>query len=260
VADATEKDCLEAPGGNDDRGKLTLIVPVYNEADNIRNLLTEIEGRLSPPFQVLIVYDFAEDTTVPVVQELMATLPWLRLVKNDLGRGVVYALRAGFREAKQGPALVVMADLSDDLGNVEEMLRLYDQGYRVICPSRYMRGGQQIGGPLLKRWLSRLAGVSLYWLGFPTHDATNNYRMYDAELINRLTIESSGGFELALELTAKAFAAGAAVTEVPTTWRDRTAGESRFQMRKWLPKYLYWYLYAARAAVGRWFVRRGSPY
>jgi hypothetical protein len=144
-----------------------------------------------------------------------------------------------------------MADLSDDLGKVEEMLRLYRQGYRVICPSRYMRGGRQIGGPLLKRWLSRGAGVSLYWLGFPTHDATNNYRLYDAELVNRLGIESSGGFELALELTAKAFAAGALITEVPTTWRDRTAGESRFQMRKWLPKYLYWYLFAAKAAVQR---------
>lgn len=237
-------------------GTLTLIVPVYNEAENIRNLLGEVERRLPPPFRVLIVYDSAEDTTVPVVREMAAARRWLELVKNDLGRGVVCALRAGFAAAARGPALVVMADLSDDLGNVEEMLRLYGSGYRVVCPSRYMRGGRQIGGPRLKRWLSRSAGVSLYWLGFPTHDATNNYRLYDAELVNRLGIESSGGFELALELTAKAFAAGAAVTEIPTTWRDRTAGESRFRLRQWLPKYLYWYLLAARTALGRRFCGR----
>lgn len=249
MADPLEKKTAEPPGG--DSTSLTMIVPVYNEAENIRNLLSEIETRIAPPFQVLIVYDFDEDTTVPVIQELMASRPWLRLVKNDLGRGVVNALRAGFHAARHGPALVVMADLSDDLGNVEPMLELYRRGYRVICPSRYMRGGRQIGGPFVKRSLSRLAGVSLYWLGFPTHDATNNYRLYDAQLVNQLKIESSGGFELALELTAKAFAAGAAVTEVPTTWRDRTAGESRFQLRKWLPKYLYWYLFAAKAALTR---------
>ncbi len=242
--------------GGDSVEPLTLIVPVYNEAENIRNLLGEVERRVPQPFRVLIVYDFAEDTTVPVVREMAAARPWLELVKNDLGRGVVCALRAGFAAAARGPTLVVMADLSDDLGNVEEMLRLYRGGYRVVCPSRYMRGGRQIGGPRLKRWLSRSAGVSLYWLGFPTHDATNNYRLYDAELVNRLGIESSGGFELALELTAKAFAAGAAVTEIPTTWRDRTAGESRFRLRQWLPKYLYWYLLAVRTALGRRFCGR----
>lgn len=230
---------------------LTLIVPVYNEADNIRALVAEVEAWAPSPYQVLVIYDFDEDTTVPVVRELMAGRVWLRLVKNDLGRGVVNALRTGFREAACGPALVVMADLSDDLSKIEAMLNLYRAGNRVICPSRYMRGGRQIGGPLLKRWLSRVAGVSLYWLGFPTHDATNNYRMYDAALVSRLGIESTGGFELALELTAKAFAAGAPIAEVPATWRDRTSGESRFRMGKWLPKYLYWYFFAAKAAIRR---------
>jgi dolichol-phosphate mannosyltransferase len=93
--------------------------------------------------------------------------------------------------------------------------------------------------------LSRAAGLSLRFLvRFPTHDATNNFRLYDAALVNELGIESQGGFELALELTAKAFHSGVLIAEVPTTWRDRTAGTSRFQLLKWLPKYLYWYSYA----------------
>jgi hypothetical protein len=128
---------------------------------------------------------------------------------------------------------------------------MYEEGYQVICPSRYMAGGSQQGGPWLKRTLSRVAGVSLWCLGFPTHDATNNFRLYDAALVRRLGIESTGGFELALELTAKANRAGAAVAEVPTVWRDRTAGESRFNLRKWLPKYLYWYGYAAASIFRR---------
>src|SRR5262249_17345376 len=82
---------------------------------------------------------------------------------------------------------------------------------------------------------------------FPTHDATNNFRLYDAELVHELGIESRGGFEVALELTAKAFVRGEPIAEVPTTWRDRTAGEARFNLRKWLPPHRWWYFYALTA-------------
>ena len=225
---------------------LSLIVPVYNEAANFPNLVAEVERHVPAPYNLYVVYDFDEDTTVPVARALAAERPWLHLVKNDLGRGVVYAIRKGFQVVTHGPAFVVMADLSDDLSIVPAMLALYNQGCQIVCASRYMRDGKQIGGPFLKRTLSRVAGLSLrYGVGFPTHDATNNFRLYDAALVNELGIESTGGFELALELTAKAFRRRVKIGQVPTTWRDRTAGESRFRLTKWLPKYLYWYGYAA---------------
>jgi hypothetical protein len=124
-----------------------------------------------------------------------------------------------------------------------ELIR--DQGYDIVCASRYMRGGQQIGGPWLKKLLSRLAGVSLHWLiGFPTHDATNAFRAYRRSVLAETPIESQGGFEYSLEITAKAFAAGRRITEVPSTWRDRSAGQSRFKLRAWLPQYLRWYFFA----------------
>jgi len=228
---------------------LALIVPVYNEADNFPALLAEIERHIPPPFVLHVVYDFHEDTTVPVVRAFAEERPWLRLVKNRFGRGVVAAIRTGFHEVGHGPALVIMADLSDDLRIVPQLLDLFRQGNRVVCPSRYVRGGRQLGGPILKRLLSRGAGLSLRLLArFPTHDATNNFRLYDAALVNELGIESSGGFELALELTAKAFRRGVKIAEVPTTWRDRTAGRSRFRLIKWLPKYLHWYSYALFSA------------
>jgi hypothetical protein len=66
-----------------------------------------------------------------------------------------------------------------------------------------------------------------------------------------VTIESTAGFELALELTVKATIARRRVAEVPTTWRDRTAGESNFKLRKWLPHYLHWYWTAFRARLQR---------
>jgi len=225
---------------------LSLIIPVYNEADNIEALVVAT-------FIDFDTMEIPDGATLPAMAiGVLGSRPWLRLVKNDLGRGVVFALRAGFEAVAVGPALVVMADLSDDLSIVPRMMELYDEGYQVVCPSRYMRGGKQIGGPWLKRTMSRLAGLSLHWFaGLPTHDATNNFRLYDAALVNELGIESSGGFEVALELTAKAFRRRVPITEVPCTWRDRTAGESRFQLWTWLPKYLKWYFHALGSVFHR---------
>src|SRR5438067_4138189 len=212
-------------GGGVRDAPLSLIVPVYNEADNFPRLVREVERHVPPPFTLFTVYDFDADTTLPVARELAAGRPWLRLMKNR-GKGVVGALRTGFEAVGRGPALVVMADLSDDLAGIQQLLQHYRAGARIVCPSRYCPGGRQIGGPWLKKLLSRIAGISLNILvRFPTRDATNNFRLYDAALVNDLRIESEGGFELALELTAKAFRRGERIAEVPTTWRDRVAGE-----------------------------------
>ena len=153
--------------------------------------------------------------------------------------------------------LITMADGSDEPHVVEPMLALARNGADVVSASRYMRGGRQQGGPLLKRLMSRAAGLSLHWVGgVGTHDPTNNFKLYSRRLLDATPIESEAGFELALELTVKATLAGRRVSEVPTTWRDRTAGESNFKLRKWLPHYLRWYFVAMRGRLRR-LLRRG---
>lgn len=224
---------------------LHIIVPVYNEADNFPNTYRAIKQQVEVPHKIVVVYDFDEDTTVPVVKKLANRDQNLVLHKNTIGRGALNALKSGFEYVKSGPLLVTMADLSDDLSSVKPMYEKYLEGNAVVAGSRYMRGGRQIGGPLLKRTLSRVAGVSLHYLrGLPTHDVTNNFKLYDKALLDHITIESQGGFEVAMEITVKAFRGGWKVAEVPTTWRDRTAGEANFKLWKWLPSYLRWYRYA----------------
>jgi dolichol-phosphate mannosyltransferase len=227
---------------------LSIIIPVYNEGANFRNLWREISQSIQTNFFAYAVYDFDEDDTFPVVNAVIACGETrLRAVKNRRGQGVVAAIMTGFDVAADGPVLVVMADLSDDLSQVDRMLSLYEQGYHVVVGSRYMRGGKLIGGPAFKQALSRLAGKSLFWLrGLPTHDATNAFKIYDRAMVRSFAVESHGGFELNLELTVKAFLGGYRIAEVPTTWRDRTSGQSRFRLWKWLPLYLRWYLYAFR--------------
>jgi dolichol-phosphate mannosyltransferase len=228
--------------------RLSIVIPVYNEGANFTQLWSEVSHGINTDFIAYVIYDFDGDNTVPVAQEILAQGERrLRIVKNQRGRGVVPAILTGFDVAEDGPVLVVMADLSDDLAQVDRMVKLYDQGYRIVVGSRYMKGGRLIGGPFFKQLLSRLAGVSLFWLRrFPTHDATNAFKIYDRAMVKSLNIESHGGFELNLELTVKAFLKGYRIVEVPSTWRDRTNGQSRFQLWKWLPHYLHWYFYAFR--------------
>jgi dolichol-phosphate mannosyltransferase len=227
---------------------LSIVIPVYNEGGNFPSLWKELSGSIKADFIAYVVYDFNEDDTVPIVNEIVAAgESRLRTVKNQRGRGVVAAIMTGFDAVPDGPVLVVMADLSDDLAQVDRMLALYAQGFHVVVGSRYMKGGQLIGGPFFKQVLSRLAGISLCVLrGLPTHDATNAFKIYDRAMVKSFTVESQGGFELNLELTVKAFLEGYRITEVPSTWRDRTSGRSRFRLWKWLPHYLRWYSYAFR--------------
>jgi dolichol-phosphate mannosyltransferase len=229
---------------------LSVVVPVYNEGENVVPTLRGIVERSRiRPLEVLVVHDFDEDTTVPVVNRLKAEIPALRLHRNTIGRGVLNAIKSGLAAARAPYVLVTMGDGSDDAGDIDSMYELARGGADVVAGSRYMRGGRQLGGPLLKRTMSRTAGLSLHWLaGIPVHDATSNFRMYSRRFLNVVTIESTGGFELGIELTVKAHLLGMRVAEVPTTWRDRTEGQSRFQLWQWLPRYLRWY---GRGIAGR---------
>jgi glycosyltransferase involved in cell wall biosynthesis len=232
--------------------ELAIVLPVYNEGEAVEPVLRALASAVGTPHELVVVYDFDGDTTVPVVLRLAAEIPGLRGLRNDLGRGVLNAMKTGIAGTDAPFVLISMADGSDEPDVVDRMVELARNGADVVSASRYMPGGRQLGGPPLKRLLSRIAGLSLHWFaGVSTHDATNNFKLYSRRFLEATTIESTAGFELALELTVKATLAGRRVVEVPTTWRDRTAGQSNFRLRKWLPHYLHWYRVAFRGRFRR---------
>jgi dolichol-phosphate mannosyltransferase len=238
--------------------RYSVVVPVFHEAETIAPFCRAVRDAFPPGYELLVCYDMPEDRTLPALAALPEgeKPPVVRLVHNTLGRGVRYAIEAGFRAARAPVVIVTMVDLSDDYRIVEEMVRRAEAGAAVICPSRYMPGGHQLGGPWLKGTLSRLAGTSLHALaGLPTRDPTNSFKAYRKDFLDRTPIESEAGFSLGLELTVKAHFAGERVEELPATWRDRTAGESRFRLAAWLPLYLRWYVWALRR---RWFGGGGA--
>ena len=240
LPEATDPDAARAP-------VVSIVVPVYKEGPAVAPILTALDAAVGAPHEILVVYDFDEDPTVPVIASLARQHPTIRGHRNDLGRGVLNALKAGLAASSGRYVVITMADGSDEPERIDEMVRLADLGADVVAASRYMPGGRQIGGPRLKRLLSRVAGLSLHHVGgVATHDPTNNFKLYSRRFLDVVSIESSAGFELGLELTVKASIGGRRLAEIPTTWRDRTSGSSNFKLRQWLPHYLRWYLVAMR--------------
>jgi glycosyltransferase involved in cell wall biosynthesis len=225
--------------------QISVVIPTYNEGRAIVGVLDRLLEEVHMPAEVLVVFDFAEDTTAPYLDEYARKEPRLAPTLNTYGHGPAHAIRFGIDRARADVVVVTMADGSDDPGLVESLARLVDQGAVVAAASRYSRGGKQIGGPLVKRTLSRLAGVSLYWLArVGTRDATNSFKAYSKSFIDDVGIDSRAGFEIGIELVAKARRLRKPVAELPATWHDRTSGESNFRILPWLPHYLRWYLFA----------------
>jgi dolichol-phosphate mannosyltransferase len=236
--------------------ELSIVMPVYKEGEAVEPVIRALVRDVQTPHEIIVVYDFDADPTVPVIERLSAELPAVRGLRNDLGPGVLNAMKAGMTAGSGALVLITMSDGSDESHVVDSMVALARDNADVVAASRYMPGGRQIGGPLFKRTMSRAAGLTLHWFaGVATHDPTSNFKLYTRRFLDAVTIESEAGFELALELTVKATLAGRKVAEVPTTWRDRTAGRSNFKLRKWLPHYLRWY---RRAFIGRWRPQRPS--
>ncbi len=229
---------------------LSIVLPVYNEGENIREALIRLLAKVKTPCEILIVYDFEEDTTLPALAsflgENMVEEGKIKKVRNTYGRGVLYAIKTGLEKAQSKYVVVTMADLCDPPEVIDEMVKKAEEEDCVlVCGSRYMKGGSQKGGPIFKGFLSRCAGLSLHFLaGIPVHDVTNSFKLYRKSFLAGNKIESTGGFELGLELTVKAFLQGEKIGEVPTSWEDRVAGKSNFKLAKWLPKYLKWYFTA----------------
>lgn len=225
--------------------RASIVIPVYNEGEAVVPCIDRILDVVAMPVEVVVVYDSPDDTTAPVVAAYHEREPRVRGVLNTLGSGPARAIQAGIHQSAAEAVIVTMADGCDDPESIEHMVRLIERGCVVVAASRYMPGGAQVGGSWFKQTLSRGAGLSLHWFArVGTHDATNSYKAYRRSWIEQVGIESEDGFEIGIELVAKARRMRAFVAEVPTIWLDRELGESNFKLAKWLPSYLHWYRYA----------------
>src|SRR3989442_6467685 len=164
---------------------LSIVIPVYNEGEHIGGGLTRVLAAVrSKPLEVLVVYDFEGDSTIPVVQRLQPAMPGVRLLRNDRGPGVLNALKSGLSGSAAPYVVVMMADGSDDPSCIDRMLQHAALGAAVVAGSRYMAGGRQLGRPPLQRSLSTAGGLSLHRLPRVCPlDATHHLQRYSQRLL-----------------------------------------------------------------------------
>ncbi len=230
--------------------RVSVIVPVHNEGEDVQPSLDRIFEGVTLPCEILVVYDALDDTTVPYLEKYARDEPRLVPLHNVYGNGPARAIRFGVDRATADVVVVTMADGSDDPQQIDQLTRLVERGVVVAAASRYTRGGQQVGGSWFKRLLSRFAGRTLYWFGrVGTRDGTNSFKAYSTEFLRRVGIDSDSGFEVGIELVAKARRLRLPVAELPTIWLDRQTGTSNFQVARWIPRYLRWYRFAFGPAM-----------
>lgn len=227
--------------------KVDIILPVLHEEENIGHVLLGIKRNVKTSHRVYVVWQDHNDPTISILKQISKKMKNLVLIKSDYGVGMLNALKTGFRHAKSDIIVMMMSDMSDNPSDIDKMINLIDQGYDLVCASRYTKKGNRVGGPKIKGFLSYFACITLQlFTGIPTSDATNAFKCFRRDFIENVKIESIGGFEFPLELTVKAYFKGKKITEIPTIWRERKSGKSKFELIKWLPHYFRWYLLAVK--------------
>ena len=225
--------------------RVSIVIPAYGEGAAVLPVLARIAESVSLSYEVIVVVDAVDDVTLTTIQDQLRASTAVRVAVNAYGPGPANAIRYGVDHASAPVVVVTMADGSDDPLVIDDLVRLVERGVVVAAASRYMPGGQLVGAPFVKRTLSRLAGRSLHALArVGTRDATNSFKAYAADFVREVGIDSRHGFEIGIELTAKARRLRRPVAELPTIWLERQLGESRFRLVAWLPHYLHWYFLA----------------
>jgi dolichol-phosphate mannosyltransferase len=225
---------------------LDIVIPVYNEGSNILATLGALARETKTPSRVLICYDREDDDTLPAVRDNPQVRSGLQVefVRNA-GRGAHGAVMTGMAASTAPFVVVYPADDDFNAGILDRMVALAQQGFDIVCASRFMPGGTMQGCPPLKAALVRGASFTLHHIArLPTRDASSGFRLFSRRIVETVPVESTEGFCYSIELLVKAHRLGWRIGEVPALWFERKHGASRFRVLKWLPAYLRWYRYA----------------
>ena len=222
---------------------LEIIVPVYNEGEKIIKLMELFSLHVKTNFKVLICYDLENDDLFNFKDKLKSFEFDIQFIKNP-STGPLTAIKQGFLKGNSDAVIVYPADDFLNYNLLDSMFNKYVEGNEIVVASRFMEGGSMKNCPLIKSLLVRIASFTLYILSsIPVRDASNGFRLFSRKLLNEVNIESQVGFAYSLELLVKCHRLKFKIAEVPALWEERSEGESKFKIFKWLPQYLKWYIY-----------------
>lgn len=218
------------------RLSLSLIVPAYNEGANLPRLLTTIQSRSKDfgDFELILVNDNSKDKTREIAERYAKRYPYyMRVLHRKRGNnGMGAALKEGTVEARGACVVWIMADNSDDLSTIPRMMQKIRGGADMVFGSRYMKGGSSGDLSAFKSLMSYgYSAIARALFGMKVHDITNAFRAFRREVFDTVALESDD-FAISPEFSIKAHLAGFRLDEVPTVYKDRKRGTSKFRMVK----------------------------
>ncbi|MFZ4585454.1 MAG: polyprenol monophosphomannose synthase [Acidimicrobiia bacterium] len=216
--------------------RVLVVLPTYNEADNIAEILRQVRGAL-PDADVLVVDDSSPDGTAEKAEGLDAELGHISVMRRPAKSGLGSAYRAGFRYGLTNgyDAFVEMdSDFSHDPAALPHLLAAFDRGAALAIGSRYVPGGSTPGWSRLRRFISR--GGNRYaniMLGLPVRDATAGFRVYSRAAMEKIDLDSvrADGYGFQVEMAYLVHGNGGRIDEIPITFRDRELGQSKMSSR-----------------------------
>ncbi len=213
---------------------VTVVVPTYNEAENLPHLLASV--RLHG-YRILVVDDGSPDGTGAIADEIAAGDPMVEVLHRPEKSGLGPAYAAGFDRVLATPARGIVemdADFSHNPADLPRLIEALNRGADLAIGSRYVAGGGAPDWPLLRRMVSR--GGNLYArmaLGIPVADATAGFRAFRADTLRDLPYRQAeaSGYGFQVEMVWRAITSGKRVVEVPIIFRDRQRGTSKMNRR-----------------------------
>jgi dolichol-phosphate mannosyltransferase len=218
-----------------------LILPTFNEAENIEDLVLavapELERAMPGAGRVLIVDDSSPDGTGAIADRLAAAHPGVEVLHRTEREGLGPAYLAGFRHALDAGAELIIemdADFSHDPADIPRLIAAVKEGADLALGSRYTNGGKVAQWGPLRRFVSR--GGCAYArrvLGLSVRDLTGGFKCFRREVLEAIELETvrSHGYVFQVELTQRAIRRGFRVVEVPITFYDRRHGHSKMSLR-----------------------------
>ena len=222
-------------------GEPWLILPTYNEAENIEAIVVAAGAVLARAardgFRVLVVDDGSPDGTGRIAEQLSDEHNWLEVLHRSEKSGIGPAYLAGFRhalDAGAGYVLEMDSDFSHDPADLARLLQAIYSGADLALGSRYVPGGGVRDWSLLRRFVSEGGSTYARWvLGLSLRDLTGGFKCFRREVLEAIHFDSvrSRGYAFQVELTYRAVHAGFRVVEVPIIFRDRQHGQSKMSWR-----------------------------
>jgi glycosyltransferase involved in cell wall biosynthesis len=222
--------------------KICIVIPTYNERENIASIIGEtlkVASENGLNLEILVVDDNSPDGTGDLVEEISRREPRVHLLKRPGKQGLGSAYKAGFATAIKklnAEVLVEMdADGSHDPAYLPALIGKIFDGYDVVVGSRYIPGGSIVGWGVKRKIISKTAN----WLarqicGIKIKDATSGYRAIRSEIVKRIGLEktSSSGFSFQVEFLFLAEKAGFKIAETPIKFVDRVKAKSKLNWRE----------------------------